>query len=129
MAMGALLTVVGGLSLMGTMSINVLERTREIGVMRAIGATDGAILWIIMVEGILIGLMSWVAGGWIAIPLSRVMNRELGLAFLHTPLSNGFSEGGSLLWLVFVLSLAALASFLPAWSASRLTVREVLAYE
>jgi putative ABC transport system permease protein len=53
----------------------------------------------------------------------------VGIAFTESPLNYTFSVKGTLLWLVFVLVLAALASFLPAWSASRLTVREVLAYE
>src|SRR5262249_58113873 len=51
MIMAVLLAVVGGLGLMGTMSINVLERTREIGVLRAIGASNGAVLRIVIVEG------------------------------------------------------------------------------
>jgi putative ABC transport system permease protein len=44
-------------------------------------------------------------------------------------MSYTFSMRGALLWLAAVLALAALASILPAWNASRLTVREVLAYE
>jgi putative ABC transport system permease protein len=40
-----------------------------------------------------------------------------------------FSLSGLVIWLLAVLALAALASFLPAWNASRITVRDVLAYE
>ena len=55
----AYLAVVGGLGLMGTMSINVLERTREIGVMRTIGAVDRAIRQTVIIEGLVIGLVTW----------------------------------------------------------------------
>jgi putative ABC transport system permease protein len=127
--MAVLLAVVGGLGLMGTMSINVLERTREIGVIRAIGASDGAVLQIFMVEGILIGLISWLLGTLLAFPVSKLLSDTVGRQFLSVPLDYTFSSGGALLWLAVVVILAALASFLPAWQASRLTVREVLAYE
>jgi len=127
--MAALLAVVGGLGLMGTMSINVLERTREIGVMRAIGASDAAVLRIVMVEGVLIGILSWLIGALLALPVSKLMNDGVGVAFEATGLSFTFSTLGVLLWLSIVVILAAVASFLPAWSASRVTVREVLAYE
>jgi putative ABC transport system permease protein len=53
----------------------------------------------------------------------------VGIAFTDFPLTYTFSTQGTLLWLAVVLVLAAMASFLPARSASRLTVREVLAYE
>ena len=129
LVMAVLLAVVGGLGLMGTMSINVLERTREIGVMRAIGATNGAIRQIVMVEGILIGGLSWLVGTAIAIPVSKPLSDAVGIGLLQAPLSYTFSTGGALIWLAVVLVLAALASVLPAWNASRLTVREVLAYE
>jgi putative ABC transport system permease protein len=127
--MAVLLAVVGGLGLMGTMSINVLERTREIGVMRAIGATDGAVLRIVIVEGILIGTLSWLIGALVALPVSKLMNDGVGVAFDAPGLSFTFSTPGVLLWLGIVVVLAALASFLPAWNASRVTVRDVLSYE
>ncbi len=127
--MAVLLAVVGGLGLMGTMSINVLERTREIGVMRAIGASDGAVLQVFLVEGILIGLLSWLLGTILALPLSKVLSNAIGNGFLKSPLTFTFSTTGTLVWLVVVVILAGLASLLPARRASHLSVREVLAYE
>jgi putative ABC transport system permease protein len=114
---------------MGTMSINVLERTREIGVMRAIGASNGAILRIVMVEGVFIGVVSWVIGALIALPLSRLLAEAVGQVFLKSSPSYVFSSMGALLWLGTVIVLAAVSSMLPAWNASRVTVRDVLAYE
>jgi putative ABC transport system permease protein len=129
LVMAVLLAVVGGLGLMGTMSINVLERTREIGVMRAIGASSGAILRIVMVEGVLIGVVSWLLGVVIALPFSKLLDEAVGQAFLKASPSYVFSTSGALLWLGIVIVLAAVSSALPAWNASRITVRDVLAYE
>lgn len=127
--MALLLAVVGGLGLMGTMSINVLERTREIGVLRAIGASNAGVVQVFIVEGTAIGLFSWLLGGVLALPLTRLIGNAIGLLILGTPLTYAFSTGGWLLWLALVVVLSAVASFLPARRAARLTVREVLAYE
>jgi putative ABC transport system permease protein len=127
--MAVLLALVGGLGLMGTMSINVLERTREIGVLRAIGAPNRGVAWVFIREGVAIGLLSWLLGSLLAIPLSRLLSDAVGIPILGVPLSFSFSTIGVWVWLVVVIALSALASFLPARSASRLTVREVLAYE
>jgi putative ABC transport system permease protein len=127
--MAVLLGFVGGLGLMGTMSINVLERTREIGVMRAIGASGGAVRQIVLVEGVLIGGLSGLLGALIALPVSQLLSQLVGTAFLQAPLSYRFSLLGVGLWLGLVMVLAAIASVLPAWRAAQLTVREVLAYE
>jgi putative ABC transport system permease protein len=129
LVMAVLLAVVGGLGLMGTMSINVLERTREIGVMRAIGAANGAILRIVLVEGVMIGVVSWLIAFALALPFSMLLSSVVGQAFLRRPISTSFSLIGAVLWLGIIIVLAALASFLPAWNASRITVRDVLAYE
>ena len=127
--MALLLGVVGGIGLTGTMSINVVERAREIGVIRAVGASDGAVLRLFLAEGLLIGLISWALGAILAIPISRTLSDALGMVFLSRPLSYAISAEGVILWLGVVLVLAAVASLLPAWRASRLAVREVLAYE
>jgi putative ABC transport system permease protein len=129
LVMVILLAVVGALGLMGTMSINVLERTREIGVMRAIGASDGSVEQIFMVEGMLIGLLSWLAGLIFSLPLSKFMCDQIGTTLMQSPLSFTFSAGGALIWLAVAMGLSAIASYLPARNASRLSVREVLAYE
>ncbi|MHB0877048.1 MAG: ABC transporter permease [Anaerolineae bacterium] len=129
LVMAVLLALVGGLGLMGTMSLNVLERTREIGVLRAVGASDGAILRIVTVEGLIIGVLSWVLGVIVAWPLSVGMSATVGSMMLQTPLTYAFSLGGAALWLAVVAVIAVLASLLPARNASRLSVREVLAYE
>ena len=127
MAMAILLAVVGGLGLAGTMSINVMERTREIGVMRAIGASNGAIRTIVIVEGVLIGFLSWLLGAALAVPFSEGIRALLSSA-LQFEVLYAFSAPGLVIWLVTVVTIASLASILPAWNASRLTVREVLAY-
>jgi putative ABC transport system permease protein len=111
------------------MSINVLERTREIGVMRAIGASNGAILRIVLVEGVIIGAVSWLIAFVLALPFSMLLSSVVGQAFVRSELNFTFSLTGALLWLGVVTALAALASFLPAWNASHITVRDVLAYE
>jgi putative ABC transport system permease protein len=127
--MAVLLAIVGAIGLMGTMSLNVLERTREIGVMRAIGASDGAVLQIVIVEGILIGTLSWLIGVLLALPLSRALSNMVGQAIMEANLSYTFSIQGVWLWLALVVVLSTLASFVPARNASRVTVRDVLAYE
>jgi putative ABC transport system permease protein len=127
--MALLLGIVGGLGLMGTMSINVIERTREIGVMRAIGASDGAVLRIVLLEGVIIGLISWIIGGLLALPASYFLTNTVGTILLQASPSYVFSISGTILWLFIVLVLAGIASFIPARSASKLTIREVLSYE
>jgi putative ABC transport system permease protein len=127
--MAILLAVVGGLGLMGTMSINVLERTREIGVLRAIGAPNRGVAQVFIREGIVIGLLSWLLGSLLAFPLSKLLSDAVGIPLAGAPLTFSFSMTGVWLWLVVVVALSAVASFVPARNASRLTVRQVLAYE
>lgn len=127
--MSVLMAIVGGLGLMGTMTLNVLERTREIGVMRAIGASDGAVQQIFIVEGVLIGLISWAFSALLSAPLGQGLGLLVGFAIFQFPLSQSVSTDGIVMWLVIVVILSAMASFVPARRASKLTVREVLAYE
>lgn len=127
--MAVLLAVVGALGLTGTMSINVLERTREIGVMRAIGASSLEIGRVFVVEALFIGVLSWLAGTIIALPVATLLSYQVGVSFLHNPLAFSFSFLGTAIWLGVSILLSVLASLLPAWNATKLSVREVLSYE
>ncbi|HEX5826547.1 MAG TPA: FtsX-like permease family protein [Candidatus Limnocylindrales bacterium] len=127
--MALLLGVVGALGLAGTMTMNVVERSREIGVMRAIGARDRAVLAVFMVEGLLIGFLAWLVGVVISLPISKILSDALGESFVQRPLAYTPALDGIGYWLLAVAILALIASFLPAFRATRLAVREVLAYE
>ena len=127
--MAVLLAVVGAIGLAGTMSLNVLERTREIGVMRAIGASDGSVFQIVVIEGILIGLISWASGALLAFPFGKLLSDAIGNITMKTAMNYTYSTTGLGLWLATATILAILASLLPARNASRVSVRDVLAYE
>ncbi len=129
LAMAFLLAFVGGMGLAGTMGLNVLERVREIGVMRAIGASNWAVQRIILSEGIVIGLMSWILATILALPLSIALSNGVGIAFGGEPLEFNFSVLGTFLWLALAVLIGSISSYLPARRASRLSVREVLDYE
>lgn len=127
--MAVLLAIVGGLGLAGTMSLNVLERTREIGVMRSVGASNGAIASIVLWEGLLIGLMSWFFGTLISLPMTWGMITAVGNAFFQRPMDFAFAPEGVTVWLVIAMIISAVASLLPARRAAQVSVRESLAYE
>jgi len=127
--LAVLFVIVGGLSLTGMMSLSVLERTVEIGILRAIGGSSRFVAQIVMVEGLFIGLLSWALGTLLALPLSKFLSDAIGNFTLSTPLDYTFSLIGVLLWLVIALVISALAAFVPARNASRLSVRETLTYE
>jgi putative ABC transport system permease protein len=111
------------------MSLNVMERTREIGILRAIGATDRTLMRMVLVEGALIGILSWLLASVVAFPISEVMSDSISLALFGNPANFGFTPTGFVVWLVIVIILSVLASILPARGATRLTIREVLSYE
>ena len=129
LAMAVLAAVVGGIGLMGTMSINVLERRREIGMMRATGATSPVVAGIFIFEGVLIGVLSWVLAAPLSYPAARLFGRVVGDTLLNADLYFRYSVTGTLAWLVIVVLVATLASLWPALQATRVSVREALAYE
>jgi putative ABC transport system permease protein len=117
--MSAIVGSVGALGLMTTMSLNVLERRREMGVLRAIGATPRVV----------IGVLSWTIAALLAWPVSKVLGDVLVMAMLKGGVDFVFEPWGLLIWLIVSISVSAAGSFVPAWKASRTTVREALAYE
>jgi putative ABC transport system permease protein len=129
LAMAVLTAAVGSIGLMGTMGMNVLERTREIGVMRAIGAVDLEIIKSVVVEGVMIGLISWGIAVGLSFPISVGLLRIVSQAMIGAEMPLTVTPLGFGIWLLVVLILSVAASILPARNAARLTIREVLAYE
>ncbi len=127
--MAILTAVVGAMGLTGTMGMNVLERTREIGIMRAIGADDRAIMRTVIGEGFVIGMLSFVLAIIFSIPISYGLSYILAVTVFESPITVVFTYLGYAIWLGLIILLSVLGSVLPARNAARLTIREVLAYE
>jgi putative ABC transport system permease protein len=128
LALSVIVALVGGIALMGALSIGVIERTKEIGVLRAVGARSRTILGIFIMEGVLQGLLSWLIAlpvSWFASPL---LARALGIAMFGATLDYQFNWQAVGLWFVFMVFISAAASILPANSATRISVRDSLAY-
>ncbi len=127
--MAGILAIVGGLSLTGTMGMNILERTREIGVLRAVGASNQSVRQVVVVEGVVVGLISWFIGALLSAPVGQILAAAVVRAVLKTSASYQFSVPGLIIWLVLIVVIGIFASLGPARNAVSLSVREVLDYE
>jgi putative ABC transport system permease protein len=121
--------IVGGIGLSGTLSLNVLERTAEIGVLRAIGAYDSIITRLITFESLVIGLTSYLLGILASIPISYFLANLVNIAIFKAPSKFVMTPKGIIIWFFILIFLSLIASYIPARNAVRLTIREVLAYE
>ena len=128
MALAVIVALVGGIGLMGALSISVVERTKEIGVMRAIGAKTRVIMGMFVLEGVLQGLLSWA----IAVPLSFLLGQPLsflmGEYLFDMTLDYQYNVTAVFTWLIAVLLISSLASIMPARSATNISVQESLTY-
>jgi putative ABC transport system permease protein len=127
--MAGLLAVVGGLSLAGTIGMNVMERTREIGVLRAVGANNQAVRQVVVIEGVVVGLLSWLLSVAVSAPAGVILAGAVVYAVFKSPVNFQYSFAGLAIWLVVIILIGVFSSLAPARSAVRLTVREVLDYE
>jgi len=122
----AISLIVGGLSVINTMAMSVAERTREIGIKRAIGGSRGRIIRELVAEAGVIGLIGGLFGlglGTIVVVLANEAGRAGGtVLFDLTPLTAAFAVG-------FSTILGMLAGIIPAWSAARLDPVSALRYE
>jgi putative ABC transport system permease protein len=119
---------VGSVALSSALSLSVMERRREIGVMRAIGASSWTIFRLFIGEGLILGWVSWLVALPLSIPAGRAMSFAIGSA-LQSELFYKFNPIGSILWLVMITVLSIVASWLPALGATKISVRESLAYQ
>jgi putative ABC transport system permease protein len=128
MSLAVIVALVGGVGLMGSLSISVVERTKEIGVMRAIGARALTLMGMFVMEGVLQGLFSWGVSVPISFVLGKPLASALGQAMFGANLDYQYSLGAVIAWLVIILIISALASILPARNATHISVRDSLAY-
>jgi putative ABC transport system permease protein len=123
-----LLAAVGGLGLATTTSLGVLERRREIGVLRAIGASPAAIRRIFLAEGAATGAFSWAVAVLLAPPVGKLAGGLIGRGMFRG-MEFTIEPHGLGIWLLLAAGIGALAGYLPALEASRAGLRESLAYE
>ena len=128
LSLSIIVAVVGGIALMGALSIGVIERTKEIGVLRAIGARSPTLLGMFVMEGIIQGGLSWLVSIPISILASPLVANALGNALFGATLDYRYNWLAVAVWLGIVIVISALASLLPARSAIRISVRDSLAY-
>ena len=126
--MAVIIGIVGGISLSGTLSINVLERRREIGVLRAIGASNGAIGTLFVTEGLLLGWLSWLIVVLLSGSISPVLTQAISGA-IGREIIFDYSEVSIIYWFAIITVLAVAASWGPAQGAIQVSIRESLSYE
>ena len=122
---------VSSMGMGSAMGINIIERTREIGVLRAIGATPKMIIQLFVLEGFIISVPSIISGLLLALPMSSLAAGFFGELILgeDTPLDFAFSTPGFTITLIVTLLFGYIASRVPANKATEITVRQAIAYE
>ena len=125
---GAISLLVGGVGIMNTMYTSVTERTREIGIYKALGAENHTILTLFLVESGLIGVFGGVIGiafGFGLALLVEVIGKEMGVGLLHAWIAWELAAFA----LLFSFGIGILAGFLPARSAARMNPVDALRHE
>ncbi len=122
-AISAVALVMGALSLLGTLLLSVQERTREIGMMTAMGWSDGQVVSLIMTEGLIMGVLGCVGGVALGIGSSSLFSQipALGDLIEFTPRLADLA-----LPLALALPLCVLGAAYPAWRAVRMLPAEAL---
>jgi putative ABC transport system permease protein len=123
---GLISLVVGGLSIVNTMAMSVAERTREIGIRRAIGAKRRRIVRELVTEAGLIGFLGGVLGlalGALVVTLANDAGRSSGTVLFELTASGAFTA------VAFAVVLGMIAGFVPALGAARLDPVEALRFE
>ncbi|MEO0560724.1 MAG: ABC transporter permease [Chloroflexota bacterium] len=126
---GAMIAIVGGLGLSGTMTLSVMERTREIGVMRSVGASSATLRLMFIGEGLIVGMLSYIGALLLANPMTTALSMILGQTIQNRPYAYVFNTAGALTWLSIVLILAIASSVLPAQRAAQISIREAISFE
>jgi putative ABC transport system permease protein len=127
--MGWVMIIVGGMGLGSTMGLAVLERRREIGVMRALGARGRTIVGMIVVEGLVIATLGWLASIPLSIPISAFLADMFGRVMFSIPVRYLPTLTSLLVWLLLVVAVTLVACAWPAHRSTRVAIVTSLSYE
>lgn len=122
-----IIALVGAIGLFNTLAMNVLERRREIGILRSMGATGRKVAQAFWTEGIALSVLAWLVATVIGIPAAYGFIRLLGQLIVTVPFV--FNPLSLLVMLAFIVVVASLASLGPVWGATRVKVAQTLRYE
>ncbi|MFP3908092.1 MAG: FtsX-like permease family protein, partial [Acidimicrobiales bacterium] len=128
-AVGVMLAIVAVIGVAGTMTLGVVEQTREIGVLRTLGASSWAVRWLLLRQGLAIAVIGGALGVVTSLPVAWLLGEAISTSLIMTSLPGAFSWTGVAIWVVVALLIGAVGSTRPARVASRLTIRDTLAYE
>ncbi len=123
----AISLLVGGIGIMNTMLMAVMERTREIGVMKAIGATNNRILSIFLAESAMIGLVGGTGGIITGMIISQIISFVADLAGAQLPIE--ISPMAIIAAILFSMAVGIISGVVPARRAAMLDPVEALRYE
>jgi putative ABC transport system permease protein len=121
-----IVSVVGALGLFSTLTMNVLEHRKEIGVMRSIGAPTGTILWTFLLEGLLLGILGWALGVVLGGPAGRLLVGFISDKLI--PMEYVFPPEGVIVTWGAVLVVAFASSIGPSLLAARMRIADILRY-
>lgn len=129
--LSSLVLIISVLGMAATTGTNIMERTREIGVMRAIGATPKLIFRLFEMEGAIVSSMGILLGFLLSLPLSLYASKFFGTLILGHDISLdfAFSAKGFIVTLMVTLAFGWLASRIPARRAVSISNRDALLYE
>lgn len=120
------MAAVGAIGLLTTLSIAVFERQKEIGIMRSVGATSPVIITQFMIEGLLVGIMAWLAAVPLSLGLAHGINALLPFDdFIEFSFPFVLLPAG----MIGILLIAAISSIWPSMMAARKTVSDILRYQ
>ncbi|MCQ8181794.1 FtsX-like permease family protein [Methylomonas sp. SURF-1] len=126
--LAVMLAAVGGIGLSGTLAIGVLQRSREIGVLRAIGAPSPTLSRLFMLEGLFHGILAWLVSVPLAYRAGAPLAKRLGETMLGLSLDYRFDIAAAGYWLGLILVLAAAASYFPARKAAKMAIQDCLSH-
>ena len=126
-AVAIVIALVGMISLSNALAMSILERRREIGILRSMGATSRKVAQVFWTEGMALGAFSWILALIIGFPVAYGFvllqgNLLAPVPFAFNPIS--------LIWMLgFIVLIASLSSIGPVFGAARVKIAQTLRYE